>query len=322
MSTETAGTVAREQASGPGKGLSYAHICTRPGARPEQGRAAVCTVWRGGSLVEFATVKDGDDAASDGEASTGKAARLLNKRLTGGKRGKVRGFSKASRRRLLKLFARLKGDALPLFVTLTLPDGVAHDGQALKDKYLRRFKARLARKFPRAAYIWRMEVKRRKSGEQIGEPVPHVHLVLWNVPMMPELREWLSLTWYECVGSGDPKHLAAGTQVQQASGSRQVKAYASKLYAAKDTDDGTIDEQGRAWGILQEQFLPWAVAVMRLLSPGEAARALRTLRRYFKASVRRRPRRRGKVRSLLRWCFVDCSDRWAALLEAGALGGA
>lgn len=309
------GTVDAEQASASGAGLSYPHICTRPGERPEQGRAAVAVVWRGGSLVEFQTVKDDD------KASTGEAAKQMGKRIGGGKRGKVQGFSVASRRRLLKLFARLKNDALPLFVTLTLPDGVAHDGHTLKDKYLRRFKARLSRKFPKAAYIWRMEVKKRKSGEQIGEPVPHVHLVLWNVPMTPDLRAWLSLTWYECVGSGDVKHLAAGTQVQQASGTRQVKAYASKLYAAKDTDDGVIEEQGRAWGILAEQFLPWAEAVMRLLAPGEAARALRVLRRYFKAAVRRRGRRRGKVRSVLRWCFVDCSERWASLLEAGALGG-
>ena len=101
-----------EAASASGKGLSNAHKCTRPGARPEQGRAAVAVVWRGGSLVEFQTVKD-DDAASTGEASTGKAARLLNKRLKGGKRGKVKGFSKASRRRLLKLFARLKSGCPP-----------------------------------------------------------------------------------------------------------------------------------------------------------------------------------------------------------------
>ena len=310
MSTVDVGTVDTDTASGPVTGLSNVHICTPSGERPEQGRAAVAVVWRGGSLVEFQTVKD-DDVEPGSEA-----ARVLNKRL-GGKRGKVQGFSVASRRRLLKLFARLRNDALPLFVTLTLPDGVAHDGQALKNKYLRRFKARLSRKFPRAAYIWRMEVKRRKSGEQIGEPVPHVHLVLWGVPMTPDLRAWLSLAWYECVGSGDAKHLAAGTQVQAARNSRQVKAYASKLYAAKDTDDGTIDEQGRAWGVLAEQFLPWAEAVIRLLSPGEAARALRVLRRYFKAAVRRRGRRRGKVRSVLRWCFVDCSERWASLLEAG-----
>ena len=62
--------------------------------------------------------------------------------------------------------------------------------------------------------------------------------------MTPDLRAWLSLAWYECVGSGDVKHLAAGTQVQAAKGARQVKAYASKLYAAKDTDDGMIEEQG------------------------------------------------------------------------------
>jgi hypothetical protein len=304
-----------EAASSPDRGLSNAHNCTPDAARPEQGRAAVCTVWRGGSLVEFESVKDDD------EKSTGKAAELMGKRMGGGTRGKVKGFSVASRRRLLKLFARLRSNALPLFVTLTLPDGVAHDGQTLKGKYFRRFKARLSRKFPGAAFIWRMEVAKRKSGEQIGEPVPHVHLVLWGVLLAPGLREWLSLAWYESVGSHDPKHLAAGTQVSAAKGARQVKAYASKLYAAKDTDDGTIDEQGRSWGILQERLLPWADAVMRLLSPGEAARALRTLRRYFKAAVRGRGRRRGKVRSVLRWCFVDNSDRWAALLEGGALGG-
>lgn len=317
-----------------GLALSHVHNCTRPGEqaekfpgdgvpaaaeaasspgdgeRPERGKAVVFTVWRGGSLVEA-------EAVESDETGTGKVARKLGERerVKGGRRGKVAGFSVASRRRLLKLFARLRGDALPLFVTLTLPDGVAHDGHSLKGVYLRRFKARLARKFPKAAFIWRMEVKRRKSGAQVGEAVPHLHLILWGVPMSTSLKTWLWDSWAACVGA------RSRVDLQAARNSRQVKAYASKLYAAKSQDDGQIDEQGRSWGILAEALLPWAVKVIRLLSPAEAAQALRIVRRYFQAAVRGRRRRRGKVRAVIRWVFVDCSERWADLLESGAFGG-
>lgn len=283
-------------------GLSYSHICTHDvAANIGRGRSGVVTVWRGGSLVE--TVRE--------------PIGVTRERRGGGPRGRVTGFSAASRRRLLKLFGRLRDSSLPLFLTLTLPDGVAHDGEALKDKYLRRFLARLRRRFPGAALVWRMEVKARKSGEQIGEQVPHVHAVLWGVPMAPGLREWVSLAWYEAVGSGDPKHLRAGTQVQAARSSRQVKGYASKLYAAK-ADDCELAEHGRAWGIFARERLPWAEAVMRYLTAGELVRFLRILRGYFRAAVRRRKGKRPKVRPGMGWCFVGDSTRWAQLFGVGA----
>lgn len=294
--TATVGASARAES-----GLSKAHICTHDEA-VNIGRqdGAALTVWRGGSLVEVTRAPSG----------------VTRERRGGGPRGKVTGFSAASRRRLLKLFGRLRDSSLPLFLTLTLPDGVAHDGEALKDKYLRRFLARLRRRFHGAALVWRMEVKARKSGEQIGEQVPHVHAVLWGVPMAPGLRKWVSLAWYEAVGSGDPKHLRAGTQVQAARSSRQVKGYASKLYAAK-ADDCELAEHGRAWGIFARDRLPWAEAVMRYLTAGELVRFLRILRGYFRAAVRRRKGKRPKARPGMGWCFVGDSGRWAELFSVG-----
>lgn len=287
----------------PSTGLSYSHTRTHDIVdNIGRGRSGVVTVWRGGSLVEV---------------TREPVIVTRSERRGGGLRGRVTEFSLASRRRLLKLFGRLRDDALPLFVTLTLPDNVPHDGATLKDRYLRRFLARLRRRFPGAALVWRMEVKARKSGAHVGEHVPHVHAVVWGVPMAPGLREWVSLAWYESVASGDPRHLRAGTQVQAARSSRQVKAYGSKLYAAKDDGDSELLDHGRAWGIHERARLPWAEAVMRYMTPGEVVRFLRVIRGYFTAQVRRRRGKRPKARPGMGWCFVGNSTRWADVFVAG-----
>lgn len=308
-------------------GLSHSHICTDVAAGEVAGAivapsvswqlpAAVLTVWRGGSLVEVESVRERRAPgitsltrfADDGSGGA---------RERGGKRGCIATFSAASRRRMLKALARLRSDALPLFVTLTLPDGIAHDGRSMK-AYLRRFKARLGRAFPGASFVWRLEVKARKSGAQVGEPVPHLHLLLYGVRISDGFKAWLSRSWYEAVGSEDPRHLAAGTQVQAARSGRQVRAYASKLYAAKAGADERLDGVGRYWGVFNESGLPKASPVQVPVTAREFYRFLRVLRGYARASLRRRGRRGRRVRGW-RFCFVDDSERWARLLAGGLL---
>ncbi len=132
-----------------------------------------------------------------------------------------------------------------LFVTLTYPRDWPGDWSAWKrqlDTWLKRVRRRL----PGAAGVWKLEPQVRGA--------PHFHLLMIGAPYLG--REWLSRTWYEVVGSGDPKHLAAGTNVQLAHSHRGVLAYAAK-YTAKAqllpaTWQGGV---GRWWGVFNRAGL-------------------------------------------------------------------
>lgn len=324
----------------PDMGLSLSHICTRaPDGAPVDGdggpvgaaaphREDECSVsvWDGGSLVRVHTpigrhggARRGEVAADDVGADTEEDAEQPGPRSGAGRRGKVKGFSRASRLRLLELVSKLEQEAAThsLFVTLTLSDDCDTSGRALK-AYLRRFKARVSRRFPRAALIWRLEVVERKSGKHVGLPFGHFHVLLFGVPDAPGLRDWLSHTWYECVGSGDRKHLLAGTNVQAARDWGSVRRYAAKqLYAAKPGDNAlavAIPDIGRFWGVLSAELLPMAREVVRWLTPREAFRLLRILRRYVRSVWRKR--KRPPPPSVYRWrsFFVEDGSQWAERL--------
>src|SRR5205823_1017705 len=120
-------------------------------------------------------------------------------------RGQINGFSFAARRRLLRLCAevdRRECRLLPLFVTLTYPSVWPADPADWK-RQLDRFFHRLKRGWPDAAAIWRLEFQRRGA--------PHFHLLVFGLEFLP--ATWVAAAWYEIVGSGDLKHLQAGTQV-------------------------------------------------------------------------------------------------------------
>lgn len=97
------------------------------------------------------------------------------------KRGEVNEFSAASRRRMLDLLAKIEVSQVPLFVTLTYPDSFPLYSEEFK-RHLEMFCARLQRRWPQAAVIWKLEFKERKSGESKGKVAPHYHLFVYGVP--------------------------------------------------------------------------------------------------------------------------------------------
>lgn len=102
-------------------------------------------------------------------------------------RGKCKGFSFGSRRRMLaKLNCVSVAAALPYFVTATLPDDVFHDdvGEFAKRAkvWMDTFVKRLRRRVPGAAGFWRIEWQSRKSGRYEGKLFPHFHLLVWGLP--------------------------------------------------------------------------------------------------------------------------------------------
>jgi hypothetical protein len=98
-----------------------------------------------------------------------------------GKRGQVKGFSDAARRRLMQLLAMVRRGAVPLFVTLTYPDVFPKDFAVFK-AHLEAFGKRVRRRWPEASLVWRLEFQPRKSGQNRGQVAPHFHLFVYGVP--------------------------------------------------------------------------------------------------------------------------------------------
>lgn len=302
--------------------LSNSHICTqRPDDRHietswrSDGAAGSheVTFYAGGSLIEVQDVRPDAAGAKRASGLRGVLRETSRRRQVGdrddgaaaARRGKVLRFSAKSRRRLHLLLGKVDAGAGVLFVTLTVSDAVAHDGRSMKE-YLRRFKARVARRFPAASMLWRLECVPRKSGAFVGVAVGHYHALLWGVPDQPGLRDWIADAWSGAVGD------ASRTRVEVPRSSKKVQGYMSKLYLAKPGDDQMIPDVGRSWGVLQDDRIPWAAAVVRRLTYREAVQLLRVLRRWIVAGRRSRGRR-GKVPYLHRWkaFFVPDPVFWA-----------
>jgi len=132
-----------------------------------------------------------------------------------------------------------------LFITLTYPDAYPGDWRQWKAQ-LDNWLLRLRRRLPLAAGAWKLEPQIRGA--------PHFHLLVVGAPFIA--KDWLSQSWYEVVGSGDPKHLDAGTQVQLARSHRGVVAYAAKYTAKAQRLPASWQEGvGRWWGVFNRRGL-------------------------------------------------------------------
>lgn len=171
-----------------------------------------------------------------------KSLAMHASQVGGGVRGKVKAFTSASRKRMLDFLRSLNRDTckLPLFVTLTYPGQYPEEPQKWK-RDLDTFKKALRRRYPAAWGPWKLEPQRRGA--------PHFHLLVFGVDRIG--KAWLSNTWYRIVGSGDERHLRAGTQVAKIASWRGVTSYAAK-YMGKELDwlpAEWSEGVGRWWGI-------------------------------------------------------------------------
>lgn len=200
----------------------------------------------------------------------------------GGERGLVTGFSSASRRRLMRLIASLERSARPIFVTLTYPDLFPNE-QGKWKRDLDVFGKRLARKFPLAGFLWRIEFKERRTGASEGRVAPHFHLLVYGTGYR-DLLKWVSGAWWQVVGSGDGDHLKVGTRVEKVRSWGGVLRYVGK-YIAK-VNEYPSDWQGKAWGVIGRKSLPWAVEVVISLTSEESTKLVRLGRKMIKATGR------------------------------------
>lgn len=160
----------------------------------------------------------------------------------GNKRGKVGKQSRASRNRLLRVFARLQ-DAPAYLTTLTYPDGYSHNPTRWK-RDLKVYMARAERMFLNVACIWKLGVRRRKSGEHEGQPAPHFQVVAFTTD--ERFPDWSEQAWGEISGA---THFYC-----ESIDSRRTVAGLFGKWSSLHGMEGV----GRWWGIYHREHLPFA----------------------------------------------------------------
>ena len=169
------------------------------------------------------------------------------------KRNIIDGYSRQARNRFMKLLFSIDYGKmeLPLFYTLTYPAEYSNDPAQWK-RDLNTFIKRLERLYPELCGIWRLEPQIREA--------PHFSGFLWgcNELSTMEGKKLFSKMWFEVVGSGDEKHLRAGTGIQKIDKVEGLIYYLSK-YISKSEKGGKPQEfdypVGRYWGAFKRDRL-------------------------------------------------------------------
>jgi hypothetical protein len=204
------------------------------------------------------------------------------KRHGRGMRARVRGFSRESRRNLLRRLASINRSAFRafrgriIFVTLTYPHEWP-DNPELCKRHLKALHKRLQRKCGDFAGFWRLGIQRRG--------VWHFHLLLFVMPSfgsVGELRHFISSSWYEVTGKVSEGHLRAGTRVEAVKKWKQATSYLER-YLAKPEEFPEGLQTGRIWGIWNEELLP-----VRWETVQDSLRDAFRIRRIYRKLAKRR----------------------------------
>lgn len=171
----------------------------------------------------------------------------------GGTRGRIRSFSRASRKRFLEKFARVvwnDSDSVlnrPVFITLTYRNAPCSESVKM---HLECFRRRVERRFGDAGGFWRLEFQERGAA--------HFHLILWGVPWW-SFRE-LRRVWGEIIGEVNPR-----VRIERCRRYAQCCSYAAK-YVGKAQEpsflvNGAYSDAGglwgRYWGVIRPDNIPF-----------------------------------------------------------------
>jgi hypothetical protein len=207
----------------------------------------------------------------------------------GGIRDRVKGFSRTSRRNLLRRLASINRRAFKsfrgrmIFVMLTYPKQYPEDPELCK-RHLKALRKRLQREFEPFAAFWRLGIQKRGAW--------HFHLLLFvgpSVGPVSELRRFISSSWYEVTGKISEGHLRAGTRVEAVRKWKQATSYVER-YLAKPEEFPEGLQTGRIWGVWNEELLPvrWETTKVSLRDAFKISRIYRKLaRRKGSGSLRR-----------------------------------
>jgi hypothetical protein len=211
----------------------------------------------------------------------------------------VTAFSEASLGRFN--FAARNGEPLIAMMTLTYPAAHPTDGREVK-RHWDAMRRRLVRRSLKG--LWILEFQERGA--------PHIHCFLTSRVD----KDFAAQAWYEIVGSGDERHLAAGTQVKLVRELHAITSYARKA-AQKAVPEG-FGNVGRFWAAFGGYKVePLAVLVDDAANVAPLTRIMRKLetvnRRGWGGSPRRDNGRYGMT-------SYDTGPAMLKLLESQATG--
>jgi hypothetical protein len=208
----------------------------------------------------------------------------------GGTRGKIKKFSRVSRRNLLTKLASINRTAFRafkgrlLFASLTYPTDYPED-PALCKRNLEAFRKRLEREFGKFAGFWRMGIQHRGAF--------HFHVLLFMpsstgstgstfIGSLREIRQFIATSWYKICGEVSEGHLLAGTNVEEIRAWKRATSCVEKYMAKEEVFPEGI-ETGRIWAVWNEKLLPiqWEIVKVSLKD------AFR-IRRVYRKLVRRK----------------------------------
>lgn len=233
-------------------------------AKIDHPQGGTVKVFKQGSLVEIVGVSSGPRQAPEH------------------KRGKVVEWSLKSRFRLKCFLGTLRREDLAraYFLTLTYPaEYPAPDKHSIYKEHLRQINQSFVREWGSSvAGIWKLEFQKRGAA--------HYHIMLTGLTadVLDKFRVWLASRWFEIVGSGDDKHLRAGTAVEVARSVNGAVSYLAK-YISKDDQTRPGDFTGRYWGVFNRVSLPLSSSISQQLGDFEAVKIRRWMRKIAKARV-------------------------------------
>jgi hypothetical protein len=220
-------------------------------------------------------------------------------------RSEIKEFSGKSRQRLRMDLSKVDQSKAgkAIFAGLTYPDSFPTDAEMFKG-HLDAFGKRFLRSYPHAAFHWKLEFQKRDA--------PHFHPIFWNLSTEPadvrKFRKWLARTWFEVVGSNDPKHLAAGTSADVIRSQFGIMRYVGP-YVANDDQSRPGWKVGRYWGIVGRKNIHYAIASQVTLTQRESLLVWRAARRYQRAINRQRRLRIFLAGTLNLSSFFDGTGR-------------
>jgi hypothetical protein len=204
-----------------------------------------------------------------------------------GKRGCIKKYSFGASRRC-KFFMRNTGHLMKVMITLTYPKDYPMDGATVK-AHLHKFLLWLT--YHGYKYIWILEFQERGA--------PHFHILVdKEIP-----HQKVAGSWYRIVGSGDEKHLKAGTEVRAIRAKDSIGYYLTTYMekARQKSVPPEYEKVGRFWGsskgLLQEKK-------MNIFGKREdiykLKKSLRIARRYDQSQKKqweKRAKAKGKKRN-------------------------
>lgn len=176
-----------------------------------------------------------------------------------GIRGKVSRFSAKARKRLLFKVNTINRHSIvgsPVFITLTYPPGHGTDAHVCK-RHLDNFGKTFIRRYPLCSLIWKMEYTKALR--------IHYHLIVFNTDRSGDLKlksdliPFVSNAWFRICGTGNKKHLSAGTRCEYVKSWNGVIYYTSKYLAKTGSTiplEFTETFSGRFWGIINRKCVP------------------------------------------------------------------